>query len=90
MATFSCPGNTLCWVSSESEALAGFYTARLVRPNLALLSAQYSFEVEGTLDSRTLGAQDPLSFLTRWTPHKSHKLKHYSTIASLGKQHLVC
>ena len=53
---FSCPGNTLCWISSESEALIGFYTARVVSPNLALLGAQYSFELEGTL-----GAQDPLS-----------------------------
>ena len=52
----SCPGNTLCWISSESEALTGFYTVRVVRPNLALLRAQYSFELEGTL-----GAQDPLS-----------------------------
>ena len=53
---FSCPGNTLCWISSESEALIGFYTARVVSPNLALLGAQYFFELEGTL-----GAQDPLS-----------------------------
>ena len=50
---FSCPGNTLCWIS---EALIGFYTARVVNPNLALLGAQCSFELEGTL-----GAQDPLS-----------------------------
>ena len=50
---FSCPGNTLCWISSESEALIGFYTARVVSPNLALLGAQYSFEL--------VGAQDPLS-----------------------------
>ena len=41
---------------SESEALTGFYTMRVVSPNLALLGAQYSFELEGTL-----GAQDPLS-----------------------------
>ena len=40
----SCPGNTLCWISSESEALTGFYTVRVVRPNLALPGAQYSFE----------------------------------------------
>ena len=53
---FSCPGNTLCWISSESEALIGFYTAPVVSSNLALLGAQYSFELEGTL-----GAQDPLS-----------------------------
>ena len=53
---FSCPGNTLCWISSESEALIGFYRARVVSPNLALLGAQYSFELEGTLE-----AQDPLS-----------------------------
>ena len=50
----SCPGNTLCWISSESEALTGFYTVRVVSPNLALLGAQYSFELE-------IGAQDPLS-----------------------------
>ena len=54
MATFSCPGNTSCWISSESEALTGFYTASVVSPNLALLGAQYSFELEGTG-----GAQDP-------------------------------
>ena len=54
---FSCLGNTLCWISSENEALIGFYTARVVvSPNLALLGAQYSFELEGTLE-----AQDPLS-----------------------------
>ena len=53
---FSYPGNTLCWISSESEALIGFYTARVVSLNLALLGAQYSFELEGTL-----GEQDPLS-----------------------------
>ena len=59
MATFSCPGNTSCWISSESEALTGFYTARVVHvsPNLALLGAQYSFELECTC---TLGAQDHL------------------------------
>ena len=45
----SCPGNTLCWISSESEALTGFYTVRVVSPNLALLGAQLSFELEGTL-----------------------------------------
>ena len=63
---FSCPGNTLCWISSESEALTGFYTVLVVSPYLALLGAQYSFELEGTL-----GAQDPLSlkiYVTRWTP----------------------
>ena len=51
----SCPGNTLsqCWISSGSQALTGFYTARVVSPKLALLGAQYSFELEGTL-----GAQD--------------------------------
>ena len=62
----SCPGNSLCWISAESEALTGFYTARVVSPNLALLGAQYSFELEGTL-----GAQDPVSlkiYMTRWTP----------------------
>ena len=53
---FSCPGNTLCWVSSESGALTGCYTARVVSPSLALLGAQYSFELKGTL-----GAQDPSS-----------------------------
>ena len=66
VATFSCPGNTLCWTSSESEAVAGFYTARVVSPNLALLGAQYSFELKSTL-----AAQDRLSlkiYLTRWTP----------------------
>ena len=30
----SCPGNTLCWISSESEVLAGFYTVQVVSPNL--------------------------------------------------------
>ena len=66
---YSCvpsPGNTLCWISSESEALTVFYTVRVVNPNLASLGAQYSFELEGTL-----GAQDPISlkiYLTRWTP----------------------
>ena len=62
----SCPGNTLCWISSESEALTGFYTVLVVNPYLALLGVQYFFELEGTL-----GAQDPLSlkiYLTRWTP----------------------
>ena len=39
----SCPGNTLCWISSESEALTGFYTVRVVSPNLALLGARYFF-----------------------------------------------
>ena len=54
---FSYPSNTLCWInSSESEALIGFYAARVVSPNLALLGAQYSFDLEGTL-----GAQDPPS-----------------------------
>ena len=50
----SCSGNTLCWINSESEALTGFYTVQVVSPNLALLGAQYSFELKGTL-----GAQDP-------------------------------
>ena len=67
VATFSCPGNTSCWISSESEAVTGFYTARVVvSPNLDLLGAQYSFELKSTL-----GAQDPLSvkiYSTRWTP----------------------
>ena len=43
-------------ILAESEALIGFYTVRVVSPNLALLGAQCSFELEGTL-----GAQDPLS-----------------------------
>ena len=34
---------------SESEALTGFYTVQVVSPNLALLGAEYSFELEGTL-----------------------------------------
>ena len=50
----SCPANTLCWISSESEALTRFYTAWVVSTNLALLGKQYSFELEGTL-----GVQDP-------------------------------
>ena len=68
-AQYSCvsrPGNTLCWISSESGALTGFYTVRVVSPSLALLGAQYSFELEGTL-----GAQDPLCvkiYLIRLTP----------------------
>ena len=49
-AQYSCvssPANILCWISSESEALTGFYTARVVSPNLG---KQYnSFELEGTL-----------------------------------------
>ena len=69
-----------------------------VSPNLALLGAQHSFELE-----RTLGAQDPLSvkiYLTRWTPFvldnltNKNRHEHYSNVksnfASLGKQHLVC
>ena len=52
----SCHGNTLCWISSESEALTGLYTAWVVSPNLALLGAQYYWA------GGTLGAQlRPLS-----------------------------
>ena len=42
----SCPVNTWCWISSESEALTGFYTARVLSLNLALLGKRYFFEVK--------------------------------------------
>ena len=57
---------TLCAGLAQKLKPSGFYTVQVVSPNLALLGAQYSFELEGTL-----GAQDPLSlkiYLTRWTP----------------------
>ena len=70
-------------------------------PNLALLGAQYSFELEGTL-----GAQDPLDVkklldkmdtILCWIISQTETdmniiqtSKVSLPIASLGKQHLVC
>ena len=60
-AYFSCPGNTLCWISSESEALRILHSASS-KPQSCFTGSQYSFALEGTL-----GAQDPLSLKIYFT-----------------------